>query len=558
MKSLLLFIPFLLFQQKINNVSNDTYISSWQELKVTLNRAENGDTIYVDDIDFRSGTGGLYSLFERINVDKSVTIIGKEDGSIFTHGSFDIIGKSTYQDTLNISFKNISFVEYEDDNKNIPISDWETDESASTEIPVKCQYATSFTGNVIATFDNCRFIGYMDVDGAAMHADYSASPESKLSLSLNNCVFDNNAGLHSGGCFTLRGNEKNINLNIIDSTFSNNISGVVQGSGFGGGVLYGDNIDLHVNNSQFLNNVGNHLYLDSTTNQDATSGGAIYLINSSIDINNSIFKNNKASLGGAIRANKTNSIFTNCVFENNRVEAAYDTDIDKGKYSNKEMGAVYYQTGFNGNLVTFNNCIIASNTSKNVYAGIYIPQPFSPSSTRDELILNDCFYYDNVSETTTFYYAGDEEENIFEYPAYHVNRSVVIDDTFTRYYPTHQLPNEANNYCYISDKENAVNDGIYGETAINQNSDILKVDVSIYDLEEDLNIFGTPFLGPCFAQNINFILKNNDKIIEEITFANQSIVNIEITPKSPLKTFKYWTLTNNEYIGLISQACQLI
>ena len=84
---LLLLIPFLTPFQL--NPINRSYISEWSTLKSAINQSEDGDVIYVDDVDFTSGTDGLYSELERITISKSITLIGKEEGSVFRHDSLN-------------------------------------------------------------------------------------------------------------------------------------------------------------------------------------------------------------------------------------------------------------------------------------------------------------------------------------------------------------------------------------------------------------------------------------------------------------------------------------
>ena len=70
-------LPILLIPFTINSSSNSKFISSWSELKQAITTANDGDVLYVDDIDFESNTDGLYSEFERITINKSITLIGK-------------------------------------------------------------------------------------------------------------------------------------------------------------------------------------------------------------------------------------------------------------------------------------------------------------------------------------------------------------------------------------------------------------------------------------------------------------------------------------------------
>lgn len=535
-------LPILLIPFTINSSSNSKFISSWGELKQAIITANDGDVLYVNDIDFESNTDGLYSEFERITINKSITLIGKDDQSIFHHGSFALKASGSYNEQLKVSFQNIKFLQYDGDNIEIPLSDWDVDESASLEVPVKCQYVASFEGNIEANYSNCTFSGYMHIDGAVFQADYSNSENSKLYLNIDNCHFNNNAAYHSGGVFTLKGKSNNIDLNVCNSLFENNISGINGSSGYGGGVLYADQINANVVGSKFINNVANHKYLGATVTSDSTSGGAIYLTNSTFNIDGTAFLNNRASLGGAIRANNTNSFIKNSSFNQNNSESVIDTGDDKGKYSNKEMGGAFYQTGFGGYKTTFFNCEIIHNRSKNVYGGIHVYKPLSDSLVANELELINCLYYDNTSLTEEFIYDGDEEEDIFKYSSYSISYSAIIDETFKRYYPSYALPEKANKYCYYSSIEEAINDGIIKNDSYDYNSDILIVPIEEI-MDTNVVIYGQPFVGNCYAKNIVITLNNRGEK-QTITFANNTIINLDKANDTFFKNFKCWKNEN--------------
>ena len=542
----LLFIS-LLFLPTIKTTNNSpNYIKTWAELKSAITQAKDNESIFVDDIDFTSHTDGLYSEFERIAINKSLTINGKSGGSVLKHASFAINGKSTYQDQLKISFYNIKFVEYEESNKSIKGSDWDIDPSASEEMPTKCQFASSFNGNVLANYENCDFVGYMDIDGAVMHADYSTTPESKLLLNLKNCSFSNNAALHSGGCMRFNGNEKNVSININECKFDNNISGIVSSSGYGGGAIYGDQLEVNIQNTAFTNNIANYLYEGLTATQDSTSGGAIYLTNSLLNVKKSSFTANKASLGGAVRANNSNVNFNSCLFDANRVEAANDTGDDKGKYSNKEMGAAYYQTGFGGYKTVFDNCQISNNSSKNIYGGIYVYKPLSDSMAANELEISSSIYFNNISETTTFVYDGDEDEDIFAYSSYHVKGSAIIDDIFERYYPKYEIPSNENNYCYFASLNKAKEDNVIVDNVYNPASDKvnLKLSLSNIDVEEGTVVLGTPYVGNSLADQINVKLLKDKKLFKELSFENNTAIKVENLDNEAMRNFVSWKLEN--------------
>ena len=102
--SLLIVVPSLANVLPTMNKAS-SLISSRETLKVAISAANDGDVILVDDIDFTSGVTGLYNVYERIEIKKSITIKGKDSGSTFKRGSFDIFGGKTYADLLSVRFE---------------------------------------------------------------------------------------------------------------------------------------------------------------------------------------------------------------------------------------------------------------------------------------------------------------------------------------------------------------------------------------------------------------------------------------------------------------------
>jgi hypothetical protein len=172
--SLLIIAPTLANVSPIDSKAS-SLISSREDLKVAISAAKDGDVILVDDIDFTSGVTGLYNVYERIEIKKSVTIKGKDSGSIFKRGSFDIFGGKTYADLLNVKFENIHFSLYEN-NKNLTSEDWKDE--------AKLQYASFFSGNVNASYKGCSFKGYMNYEGGALYGMYGNCQENPDYLAL--------------------------------------------------------------------------------------------------------------------------------------------------------------------------------------------------------------------------------------------------------------------------------------------------------------------------------------------------------------------------------------
>jgi predicted outer membrane repeat protein len=168
------------------------------------------------------------------------------------------------------------------------------------------------TPDIFTTINGVKFTdGYLNYDaygGAAIYAGPFGTVET---LTINNCVFDNNicptlggSGGLGGAIYMFQGT-----LNIDGSTFTNNQSA----DGDGGAIIYllfnfGDNGVISITNSTF------------TGNMAGANGGAIKFLSQgspaagqtfSVDINkNTFLTNTAAGYGGAISADNAMAVST--------------------------------------------------------------------------------------------------------------------------------------------------------------------------------------------------------------------------------------------------------
>ena len=152
-------------------------------------------------------------------------------------------------------------------------------------------------------------------------------------LTLKDAWSDNGGIIHT---------KKNVNIYIINCTF------IDSGAGEDGGAIYFDSTGiLDIKNSTFERCIVK--IVDSGNVKH--NGGAINTHDSTLTIDNCIFRNNTAGFGygGAIYLQGECGGITNSIFENNTARSRFG-------------GAIYVETD-NENGIVIDNCIFTNNTS---------------------------------------------------------------------------------------------------------------------------------------------------------------------------------------------------
>ena len=459
--SLLIIAPSLANVSPTENKAS-SLISSREDLKVAISAAKDGDVILVDDIDFTSGVTGLYNVYERIEIKKSITLKGKDSGSTFKRGSFDIFGGKTYADLLNVKFENIIFSLYES-NKSLTSEDWKDE--------AKLQYASFFSGNVNASYKGCSFKGYMNYEGGAlygMYGNYQENPDylsqygdqtaSKLNINLDKCSFTDNAAYHAGGALFFDGYQDNISININESVFDNNISGTFDKKGWGGGAIYANDIALKAVDSKFTNNLANYVYQGDTSTQDSSQGGAICLFNSEFDFDNVLIANNRASYGGGLYFGNTNGRIISSTIENNTAQRSSNEEIFYGKMANSELGGAIYFTGSGHSLKVLNSKII-NNLSHNVYSGIAHPMIYGQNDINNiELFYS--LYVNKPFLATEFEFDFDKPDDVLAYESFNIKGSVILDEIYKETFTRDEMPSTENGYNRLTSISKALETGL--------------------------------------------------------------------------------------------------
>jgi hypothetical protein len=173
--------------------------------------------------------------------------------------------------------------------------------------------ALYFSNGATATITNSKFEGNKAKRGGAVYVYGSnLSPE----INFNNVEFEENFGEAAGGAVVIVAAK----ANFKDSTFTNNSGNYVGGAvDIDSGIVSFDNVTFDGN---YINNVSP---FRNTTSQTMAIGGAIYIFgtNSVVTVKSSDFKNNKANLndgyGGAIALLDGSLDVTDSYFDGNDV-----------------------------------------------------------------------------------------------------------------------------------------------------------------------------------------------------------------------------------------------
>lgn len=184
--------------------------------------------------------------------------------------------------------------------------------------------------------------------GAAYYGQYTSGVE--ISLSFDNCTFNNNTSPSNGGAIYLTAISVNtqVDVAISNSTFTNNFAGTSAGA-----------IYSHASNSAVCNIdiTGSNFTDNGESNGSITpSGGAIYTYTLSnaqhtMNVHRSEFKNNAAKFGGAIRSRSSTNFYGNVynsIFSENNA-TIFGNDLYQDPYYINSVGVynLYNVTSFN-------------------------------------------------------------------------------------------------------------------------------------------------------------------------------------------------------------------
>ncbi len=549
---------------------NSGLITTRIDFKNAVLDANNGDTLFVGDIDFNLEATGDVNEGERITIDKSITVkSGKTDGNaIFTGASFILSGTKISASHTSFTFENIVFDEGLD-TSTLTVEDWTV--VSPSKYPAKAQYAIECKGNTKATFINCDFKNYMHDYGAAIrayYADYSLSADilnehgnnvtCELNLYLNNCDFDSNVALRDGGAIYVDAYLENVSLTALNCRFDKNKSGVNDHESGGGAIYLQDAISEFVD-CTFTNNQANYLYGGECRIDDTQSGGAIYCGgNGEITVRKGTFAENNASCGGAIAICGTTKAFLDeCIItENNAIPVSDNSDGNKGIGSNRGLGGAIYTDG--GVSVSINNSEICCNYAENALGAI-CNRYQEGVSTNASITLYFCTIADNRCRLSrTDYLTYDNPTwiwhrypgDVFDIPTVELFGCFIVDDTYDEDIIRHELPSEENGYNYFGSMTNAQQDGYilelpsghgYGHV-LPRNTTVVSTDL-VKEKLGDKNYYGTFTVG-ANRNDVTFKFFADDVLIDEVMLQSGIVPTMPSFEKSGY-TLTTWSLADD-------------
>ena len=476
--SLMLFCAILINSNSVSaqaSAGNSGLITTRNEFEKALNAAKDGDTLLVGDIDFNLQGEGAVNEAERITITKNITIKnGKTDGkAVFTGASFLLNGTNVAGKTSEFRFVGITFDEGLNADE-ITHTDWELsysgDGSLISSTPIKCQRAINCIGNINANFSDCEFKNYMSVEGGAIYAWYLDGDNSHcaLNLTLDECNFESNSALNSGGAIYLRA-KSNIQLSAVDCTFTDNRSGFNDQATGGGAVALHD-CKSEFNNCEFKDNIANHFYGGDRffdfgyvpemggnfiLYDDTLEGGAILAWDGELSMKKCVLTKNSASYGGAIALQTITADIEDCLITENSAVSVLE-EAHKNKYlgvgSCNGIGGAIYIDGAKD--ITISNTEIADNYADSAYGAIYATYvTYDPEFYEQfELNLLFCSIRDNACGVKISEIQNDSGSWLYDthaIPYINTVGCLVLDEIYGEDIPRNEQPTEENGYNFF-------------------------------------------------------------------------------------------------------------
>lgn len=354
---------------KADTKANIQYITTRAELAKAL--SDKTEIIYVGDLECDENDLA-------ITINKSVTLIGKPEGSLFKKARFSIEGSEVESELIKVSFENITF----DGCYKAPLSDpglaASFDEYHGDRTGKGCFFIKGF---VEFGLTSCIIKNYCTKDGAAMYLQYTDGNMdigTRASFTLKGCRFMGNT-CEKG---VLWCNGKNTRADISDCTFTDNnaYTGIIVLGGIKGTV---ENVTVKNNNRVIF----------KEKNTFPHGGGGISLAKSDVLIKNCVIDGNSAPYGGGLCTSGTKLVMDSCNILNNRADTfggglvvmsgedapVFITNCLISGNSAEEEGAIWVYPadqigiGLPTGIVEFSFCTIENNNSRDKEHLIFHP-----------------------------------------------------------------------------------------------------------------------------------------------------------------------------------------
>lgn len=498
--------------QESNTISYTEFSNKDKQLKSD----SNNSVIYVNSKGLENSTGlereNPTTLANAISIvaesgsiilvtdDEKDTYSISSELSINNHGSFNL----TAEDNKNITFignnRNSILYIYR---STVNITGINFINSKSTSSAIYSSYAN-------VSINNCNF--YNNSRNNYSSCIYSLS--SNVTVSSSN--FENNTGVYGAVIYST----STSNVTISNSLFKNNKAKL-------GGVIYSKNSNYKINRCKFISNnatsSGGAIYLyaspltsnnnDFEDNTASVYGGAIVqLDNKSIKMSNCNFTGNNASTGGAIYSMQGTLNVTNSIFNSNN---AY------------EAGSVY---SFNNTLIITKSALLRNNLNESRVVAFStkscnldenwwgINNPNFANITNNIIPSNWILMtFTNTSNNTVKVSLNDLSNNKIS------NNTIIRNVTFT--------PTSAN---YTNNSMIIIN---------NATSTVNITDITLYAQIDDQILSLNSKITPNILSN-DIISRNNSKISVDIYSNNDITGNIKIYINNILVA----TLSAKEYV----------
>ncbi len=453
--------------------ADEALITDYNALMSAINDADDGDTIFVGDIDFSPHSPDIANSYMTVGIKKSLNIkSGKQGGAVFANGGFLLSGSKVSGEKIQLVFENIVF-DGKADSESISLSDFDYPSNGAYNAPLKAQRAFTFKGNAYLEFKDCVFKNYMHENGSVIEVRYGDYTDNaflmdkygdcsgcSLDISFDGCRIENNSSLYNGGAIYIDA-DNNVKLSAKNCVFVGNKSGDSENAR-GGGFINANGAVLEFTDCSFESNTANHLYKGATPPEmDMHGGGALLAEGCELTLTNCKLKSNRASMGGALSLTNTRADIDGCLFEENRAHAvAADPSgiIVVGPWSNMGQGGAVYVEGTSGDTVTLINCNIKNNSAETAYGGVY--GYYTPNDTTDygtyyiKMLL--CSYEGNKCDIVYDYtdrglqlwitHAGD----MFTNPRLTMLGCYVVDESFEDEFHHNEKPTKENGFNYLA------------------------------------------------------------------------------------------------------------
>ena len=349
--------------------TQDEYVTSRAELVKAL--ATGKEMIYVGDIDFDEG-----DMYVRVN--RSVRIVGKENGSVFKNGYFGVEGSDLVQEPIKVTFENVTF----DGCYRMPLG--KPEDSASFDDlhgDRTDKGCISIKENVIFELIGCTVKNYCSKYAPALYFQYTDGNKglgTRADVIIRDCTFSGNTCERGVVWF----NGKDTKLEMADCLFTGNnaYTGVLVLGGVKGTV---ENVTVKDNNRVVF----------KEKNSFKQGGGGIGISKSQVLLKNCVIDGNSAPKGGGLMSSGSVVTLESCKIINNRADTfgggmllesgedapVYVTNCLISGNSAEEEGAVWVWpadqigVGLPTGIVEFSFCTFENNESSDEEHMVFHP-----------------------------------------------------------------------------------------------------------------------------------------------------------------------------------------